>query len=84
MRIPQQRYSRPYVAWQRAAKEELNLRTLLSWICILMIAPTIGGAQQELNQARRRFDPASVVAVTEPAHGQSNSAEWIRGNRRDS
>jgi hypothetical protein len=44
------------------------LRAFLSWICILIIAPTIGGAPKELNQTRRRFDPPSVLAVTEAVY----------------
>lgn len=44
------------------------MRTLLPWIFALMIAAAIGDAQQEVNQARRRFDPPSVVTATEAVY----------------
>lgn len=44
------------------------MRTLLPWICVLMIATAIGDAQQEVNRARRRFDPPSVITATEAVY----------------
>ena len=44
------------------------MRTLLLWICVLMIATVIGDAQQEVNRARRRFDPPSVITATEAVY----------------
>jgi hypothetical protein len=41
------------------------MRTVLPWICVLMVAAALGDAQQEVKQARRRFDPPSVVTATE-------------------
>ncbi len=44
------------------------MRTLLARICVLGIAAAIGAAQQGEKQARRRFDPPSVVTATEAVY----------------
>jgi len=55
----------PYPSLRWYGEEELNMRTVLPWICVLMVAAALGDAQQEVKQARRRFDPPSVVTATE-------------------
>jgi TonB family protein len=44
------------------------MRTVGFWICILGIAITLGAAQQGEKQAKRRFEPPSVVTATEAVY----------------
>lgn len=44
------------------------MRTLLAWICVLGLAADMGAAPQGGKQARRRFDPPSVVTAVEAVY----------------
>ncbi|HET8923569.1 MAG TPA: energy transducer TonB [Candidatus Acidoferrum sp.] len=48
--------------------EELRMRTLPAWICIIGFAVGTCTAQQAAKQTRRRFDPPSVVTATEAVY----------------
>ena len=44
------------------------MRTLLVWICVLGITAEFGVAQQDVKQARCRFEPPSAVTAVEAVY----------------